>query len=88
MKFLTDEHVPPALARGLRLALGEVDVLELRRTSLLGASDPDVLAFAAREGRILVIRIPLYSLSPRKALGDSSYHSIRIIPERACWAML
>lgn len=56
MRLLTDEHVPPALARGLRRALGEVDVLELRHTDLLGAGDPEVLDFAAREGRILITR--------------------------------
>ena len=54
MKFLTDEHVPPALARGLRHALRKVDVLELRHTDLLGAGDPQVLEFSAREGRILI----------------------------------
>lgn len=56
MKLLTDEHIPPALARGIRRALGEVDVLELRHTDLLGAGDPEVLDFAAREGRILITR--------------------------------
>lgn len=56
MRLLTDEHVPPALARGLRRVLGEVDVLELRHTDLLGAGDPEVLDFAAREGRILITR--------------------------------
>lgn len=56
MKLLTDEHIPPALARGLRRALGDIDVLELRNTNLLGAGDPEVLDFTAREGRILVTR--------------------------------
>ena len=56
MKFLTDEHIPPALARGLKRLLPEVDVLELRHTELLGAEDPEVLSFAADEGRILITR--------------------------------
>ena len=56
MRFLADEHVPPAFARGLHRALPEVDVLELRQTELLGASDPEVLAWAALEGRILITR--------------------------------
>lgn len=56
MKLLTDEHVPPALTRGLRRALDEVDVLELRHTDLLGADDSEVLDFAAQKGRILITR--------------------------------
>ena len=31
-------------------------MLELRHTDLLGAGDPEVLDFAAREGRILITR--------------------------------
>ena len=54
MKFLTDEHVSPTLARGLRRALPEVDILELRHTDLLGKTDPEVLDFAAAENRILI----------------------------------
>ncbi len=46
MKFLTDEHIPPALVRGLLRAIPALDVLELRRTDFLGRSDPEVLALA------------------------------------------
>ena len=56
MKFLTDEHVPPGLARGLTRSLPNIDILELRHTHLLGASDPEVLDFAAAENRILITR--------------------------------
>ena len=56
MKFLTDEHIPPALVRGLLRALPGLDVLELRHTDLLGRSDPEVLAFAATEGRLFLTR--------------------------------
>lgn len=56
LKFLTDEHIPPALARGLRRALPDVNVLELRDTKLLGQPDPVVLAWAAEHERILITR--------------------------------
>lgn len=58
MKFLTDEHIAPALVRGLRRVLPEVDILELRLTDpfLKGRPDPEVLDYAAQEGRILVTR--------------------------------
>lgn len=54
MKFLTDEHIPPALARGLRRAHPGADILELRQTELLGRSDPVVLEWAAEAERILI----------------------------------
>lgn len=54
MKFPTDEHIPPALARGLKRAVPEADVLELRHTDLLGKTDPEVLAFAAAENRVFI----------------------------------
>jgi hypothetical protein len=56
MKLLTDEHIPPALTRGVKRALPEVDLLELRHTGLLGTPDPQVLAYAAGEERILITR--------------------------------
>ena len=56
MRFLTDEHVSPALVRGLKRSLPETDVLELRHTDLLGATDPEVLDFAASQSRILITR--------------------------------
>ena len=56
MRFLTDEHVPPALVRGLKRSLPGTDILELRHTDLLGATDPDVLEFAASQSRILITR--------------------------------
>lgn len=51
IKFYTDEHVPNAVARGLR-AYG-VDVLTTAEAGMLGASDEDQLELARAEGRVM-----------------------------------
>src|SRR5205085_10353175 len=51
IKFYTDEHVPNAVARGLR-ARG-VDVRTTAEAGMLGASDEDQLEWAKNEGRVM-----------------------------------
>jgi hypothetical protein len=46
-----DEHVPSAVTAGLRLR--GVDVLTVQEAVMVGATDQDQLAFAARQGRVL-----------------------------------
>ncbi|HEU4740342.1 MAG TPA: DUF5615 family PIN-like protein [Meiothermus sp.] len=55
MRFLTDEHIPSALTRQLQRKYSErVDVLRVVDAGLAGASDPEILEWAARDNRILV----------------------------------
>ncbi len=51
ISFYTDEHVAKAVVRGLRQR--GVDVVTVVEAGLLGASDPEHLAWARREGRVL-----------------------------------
>lgn len=51
IRFYTDEHVARAVAKGLRQR--GVDVVTVAEAGLLGASDPEHLAWARREGRVL-----------------------------------
>lgn len=51
VRFYTDEHVPNAVVKGLRLH--GADVLTTGEAVMLGASDEEQLAFAARTGRVL-----------------------------------
>jgi hypothetical protein len=46
-----DEQVPSAVTAGLRLR--GVDVLTVQEAVMVGATDQDQLAFAARQGRVL-----------------------------------
>lgn len=52
VKFYTDEHVAFAVAAGLRQR--GADVVTIVDVGMLGAADVDHLAFASREGRVLV----------------------------------
>jgi len=51
-RFLTDEHIPNAVVRGLR-ARG-VDASTAGEAGQLGASDTALLAFAQAHGRVLI----------------------------------
>ena len=51
ISFYTDEHVPGAVVKGLRLR--GVDVLTCQEASMLGADDEEHLAFAASKSRVL-----------------------------------
>ena len=51
VSFYLDEHVPKAVARGLRLR--GVDVLTVAEAGLLGASDREHIARASEEGRVI-----------------------------------
>lgn len=52
MKFYLDEHIPKGVVEGLRRR--GVDVLTVQKADRSGDSDEKQLAFATREGRVLV----------------------------------
>ncbi|NWG01300.1 MAG: DUF5615 family PIN-like protein [Syntrophaceae bacterium] len=52
MKFYLDEHIPKGVVEGLRRR--GVDVLTAQEAGRSGDSDEKQLAFAAREGRVLI----------------------------------
>lgn len=52
LKFYTDEHVPTAIVKSLRLK--GVDVLTTKDANMLGARDEEHLVFALREDRVLI----------------------------------
>ena len=50
IRFITDEHLPTALARAL--AAAGVDVVRIQAVGLRTASDPALLDWAAANGRV------------------------------------
>ena len=54
VKFLLDADLPAALFTGLLREDPELDVLRVQQVGLRTAQDPEILAFAGVEGRILV----------------------------------
>jgi len=54
MKFLADENFEGAIYRGLLRRSPEIDIIRVQDVGLSGASDPEILAWAKKEGRILL----------------------------------
>jgi hypothetical protein len=54
LAFLADENFNGRIVRGLRLRLPEVDVARVQDVALSGADDPEVLAWAASTGWIVL----------------------------------
>ena len=52
MKFIADEHIPPAFVKALR---GEgYDVVEVNETVGLGTADDSILEYAVEQGRVVI----------------------------------
>jgi predicted nuclease of predicted toxin-antitoxin system len=54
MRFLADENFHGKLLAGLCAAMPEIDVLRVQDTHHSGMPDPELLAWAAEQGRILL----------------------------------
>ncbi len=54
LRFVTDENFDGHILHGLLQRNQGVDVVRVQDTVLLGADDPTVLDWAAREGRVLL----------------------------------
>ncbi len=54
LRLLFDEDVDHRILRGLRRAYPQIDVRAVTEIGLAGRPDPEVLAWAASEGRVLV----------------------------------
>lgn len=54
MRFLADENIDNRILAGLRRRLPALDIVRVQDVGLIGAEDPKVLSWAAREDRILL----------------------------------
>lgn len=54
LRILTDENFNNDILRGLLRQLPELDIVRVQDVGLSGADDPDVLAWAASERRVLL----------------------------------
>jgi predicted nuclease of predicted toxin-antitoxin system len=54
MRFLADENFNGKLLAGLRAALPQLDVIRVQDTDMVASPDPELLAWAAEQGRILL----------------------------------
>jgi len=53
-KFVADQNLHDANVRGLKRKCPELDIVLVRDLDLASAEDPDILEWAAEEGRILL----------------------------------
>jgi len=56
IKYLIDADLPRALFHGLVRRLPDLDVRRVQQVGLSSATDPEILAFGASEGRITISR--------------------------------
>lgn len=54
IRLLADENFNGRVLRGVQRAAPDADIVRVQDTPLYGAPDPEVLAWAAEEGRILL----------------------------------
>jgi len=54
LRFLADENFDNRILAGLRRRLPALDIVRVQDVGLIGAEDPEVLAWAAQEDRILL----------------------------------
>jgi len=54
LRFAADENLNNHIVRGLRRREPGLDIARAQDAGLSGAGDPEILAWAAREGRILL----------------------------------
>jgi len=55
LRLLTDENFNGNILRGLMRRLPELDIVRAQDVGLMNTDDPDILEWAASEGRILLI---------------------------------
>jgi hypothetical protein len=84
LRLLSDEDVPGSIVRGLRSRHPGLDIVRVQEVGLMQTPDPDILAWATREGRLIVTRdvntMSAYALE-RVALGLPML-GVFVIPER------
>lgn len=68
VRYLVDEHVPKAVATGLRKR--GIDVVTVAEAGQLGAEDEDLLAFAKEESRVMVTQDQDFLRLAAEAEGD------------------
>lgn len=54
IRFLADENFNGKILRGVRRELPDADILRVQDTAIYQAPDPQVLEWAAQQGRILL----------------------------------
>src|SRR5436305_12176292 len=84
LQLLSDEDVPGDIVRGLRRRRPGLDVVRVQELGLRGAPDPDVLEWAAREGRQIFTRdrTTMTAHAYDRVRGGVPMPGVFVLPER------
>ncbi len=55
-KFLVDENLMRKVVQGILRRNSKIDILQVQQVGLSGVGDPEILEWAAKEGRVLLTR--------------------------------
>lgn len=55
-KLLVDENLMRKIVQGILRRNSEIDILRVQQVGLSGVGDPEILEWAAKEGRVLLTR--------------------------------
>jgi hypothetical protein len=69
LRLLADENFNGDIVRGLLLRQPDLDIVRVQDVGLAGADDPDILAWAARNDRILLTH-------DRATMSDYAYERV------------
>ncbi len=76
LRLLADENFNGDIVRGLLLRQADLDIVRVQDVGLAGAIDPDILAWAAENNRIVLTH-------DRATLGDYAYERVAAGEEMA-----
>jgi predicted nuclease of predicted toxin-antitoxin system len=69
LRLLADENFNDDIVRGLRRRLPDIDISRVQDVGLAGADDPDILAWAAENNRIVLTH-------DRATMSDHAYERV------------
>jgi hypothetical protein len=84
LRLLSDEDVPGDIVRALRRRHPGLDVVRVQEVGLAGVPDPDVLEWAAQEGRQVFTRdrSTMTAHAYDRVAGKLAMPGLFVIPER------
>lgn len=84
LKLLADENFKRQILVGLGRRIGSLDVVRVQDSGLIGAEDPDILAWAAEEHRVLLTHdagtVPDFAY--QRLREDESMPGVIVVPDQ------
>jgi hypothetical protein len=84
LRLLADENFHSDIVRGCRLRRAEIDIMRVQDVGLAGAEDPDILAWAAMNDRIVLThdRATMPDFAYARVAGDEPMPGLFVFNDR------